>query len=272
MIETNIKNHILSSLKSLEEKRNIKILYAVLCGSRASGIENINTDYDIKFVYVRKPYEYLTIEQNPVDSVCAASGAYNENTPIVIDMIGYDLRRFLRLLFDSKAEVFEMLKSPCVLIESNTINEIANISDSYFSPVNLAHHYYQKANTYFSIFNKIITDDTQPETYTYKRKIRLKTILAILKTSYIEKYEEMPPVILSELIEIMIDDFPEGSNIDNYIVNWEKAFDFIDIKKHKLNNAKINACVQYYGMQHAYDRLNEIFIKAVKEFDGDNND
>lgn len=272
MIEANIKEDIFSSLNSLEKSRNIKILYACLCGSRASGIENINTDYDIKFVYVRKPYDYLTVEQNPVDSICAASSAYHENTPIVVDMIGYDIRRFLRLLLDSKAEVFEMIKSPCIILKDDIMDDIIRVSDLYFSPVNLAHYYYQKANTYFSILNKITADSNQPETYAYKRKIRLKTILAILKTAYIEKYEEMPPVILSDLIDIMIENFPEDTNIDNYIVNWEKAFSFIDIKKHKLNNAKINACVQYYGMHHSYDKLNEIFIKAVKKFDGDSYD
>lgn len=272
MIEANIKEHILSSLNSIEKSRNIKILYACLCGSRASGIENINTDYDIKFVYVRKPYDYLTVEQSPADSICAASSAYHEHTSIVIDMIGYDLRRFLRLLLESKSEVFEMIKSPCIILKDDIINDIISISDLYFSPVNLAHHYHQKANTYFSILNKIKSDVTHPGTYAYKRKIRLKTILAILKTAYIEKYEEIPPVILSDLINIMTDIFPEGTNIDNYIVNWDKAFDFIDIKKHKLNNAKINAYVQYYGMHHSYDKLNEIFIKAVKKFDGDSHD
>ena len=47
-IEDKIKN----KLKEIEEKENIRILFAVESGSRAWGFASPDSDYDVRFVYV----------------------------------------------------------------------------------------------------------------------------------------------------------------------------------------------------------------------------
>ena len=54
-------------LKEIEEKEQVAILYAVESGSRAWGIASPDSDYDVRFIYVRKPDEYLRLD--PVKDV-----------------------------------------------------------------------------------------------------------------------------------------------------------------------------------------------------------
>ena len=50
-------------LKELEQKEIIRILHAVESGSRAWGFASPDSDYDVRFIYVRKPEHYLKLEK-----------------------------------------------------------------------------------------------------------------------------------------------------------------------------------------------------------------
>ena len=58
-----VRNIILNELKELEKKENIKILFAVESGSRAWGFESKDSDYDVRFVYVRPLEWYMSISK-----------------------------------------------------------------------------------------------------------------------------------------------------------------------------------------------------------------
>ena len=45
---------ILNKLKEIEEKENINIILAVEAGSRAWDFASKDSDYDVRFVYIRK--------------------------------------------------------------------------------------------------------------------------------------------------------------------------------------------------------------------------
>ena len=50
-------------MRMLFEKRyDVKILLAVESGSRAWGFASPDSDYDVRFVYVHRPEEYLRID------------------------------------------------------------------------------------------------------------------------------------------------------------------------------------------------------------------
>ena len=49
----NICETIQEKIRELEQTHNVRILYAAESGSRAWGIESVDSDYDIRFIYVR---------------------------------------------------------------------------------------------------------------------------------------------------------------------------------------------------------------------------
>ena len=63
---------IKGKLLEIERKENIKILLAVESGSRAWGFPSPDSDYDVRFIYVRPKEEYLKL--NRTRDVIAAIG------------------------------------------------------------------------------------------------------------------------------------------------------------------------------------------------------
>ena len=66
---------ICSKLHEIEKENNVKILLAVESGSRAWGFASPDSDYDVRFIYVRPKEDYLRLEnvrdviELPIDDV-----------------------------------------------------------------------------------------------------------------------------------------------------------------------------------------------------------
>ena len=56
-IDEDVYNYVNKCLDDIEEEFNIKILYAVEIGSRGWGFANDDSDYNVRFYYIR-PLEY----------------------------------------------------------------------------------------------------------------------------------------------------------------------------------------------------------------------
>jgi len=54
---------IQAELDRIEAEENLKILYACESGSRAWGFESQDSDYDVRFFYIRPPAWYLSIQK-----------------------------------------------------------------------------------------------------------------------------------------------------------------------------------------------------------------
>ena len=54
---------IREKLAEIENKENVRIIMAVESGSRAWGFASPDSDYDVRFVYVRKLEDYLKLEK-----------------------------------------------------------------------------------------------------------------------------------------------------------------------------------------------------------------
>ena len=94
---------ICSKLHEIEKENNVKILLAVESGSRAWGFASPDSDYDVRFIYVRPKDDYLRLEnvrdviELPIDDV--------------LDINGWDLQKTLRLLYKSNPTLFEWFSS-----------------------------------------------------------------------------------------------------------------------------------------------------------------
>lgn len=99
-----IVSKIIAQLDTLRTIEDISIPLAIESGSRAWGFPSPDSDYDCRFIYVRKLDRYLTLF--PLRDVLELP-----MTP-VLDINGWDLAKALRLLLKGNAVVIEWLTSP----------------------------------------------------------------------------------------------------------------------------------------------------------------
>lgn len=78
-----MKEKIQEQLRRIEEAENIKILLAVESGSRAWGFASPDSDYDVRFIYIRRLEDYLRLDairdviELPIDDVLDINGYNN---------------------------------------------------------------------------------------------------------------------------------------------------------------------------------------------------
>ena len=58
----NIEQRIQQKLTEIEQTEHVRILHCVESGSRAWGFASPDSDYDVRFIYIREPKEYLRLE------------------------------------------------------------------------------------------------------------------------------------------------------------------------------------------------------------------
>ena len=89
-----ILKEIDEKLNEIEEIENVKILHAVESGSRAWGFASPDSDYDVRFVYVRKMDDYLRLDE-PRDVI-------EWQLDEVLDINGWDLKKALGMMMIPK--------------------------------------------------------------------------------------------------------------------------------------------------------------------------
>ncbi|MDR1977003.1 MAG: nucleotidyltransferase domain-containing protein [Campylobacteraceae bacterium] len=183
-MENKIFKIITDRLIDIENEHNVTILYAVESGSRAWGFESVDSDYDVRFIYVHNKNWYLNI---------LAKREVIEY-PIVdeFDYSGWDLRKALFLMNKSNPVLFEWLKSPIVYRKNDYFyNIMQELSKVYFSPISSAYHYLNMAKGNYRKY--LQTDEVKIKKYFYV----LRPILACL---WIESKNEPPPMEFETLI------------------------------------------------------------------------
>jgi predicted nucleotidyltransferase len=129
-----MKKIIQERLLDIQKEKNIKILFSSESGSRGWGFPSPDSDYDVRFFYVRSKNEYLSISE----------GKDQYDFPIndLLDINGWDIRKALRLMMKSNASPLEWLQSPIIYMEEPGIREeIFELAKQYFIPRATAHHY-----------------------------------------------------------------------------------------------------------------------------------
>lgn len=178
---------IQNELKKIEHNENVKILYAVESGSRAWGFPSKDSDYDVRFIYIREPARYLTIEEErdvleyPINDL--------------LDFSGWDIRKALKLFRKSNPPLSEWMISPIVYQQSSSfIEKLRGLQSEYFSPKSCAWHYLSMAKGNFREYLK--GEQVKIKKYFYV----LRPVLACL---WIEQKNEMPPMEFRDLLELI---------------------------------------------------------------------
>jgi hypothetical protein len=134
MIPPEIRHEVDHRLNAIQADQDVRFLLAVESGSRAWGFPSPDSDYDIRFVYVRPRDHYLRL--TPSRDVI--------EQPILdeIDLNGWDIRKFLGLLLKSNAVACEWLASPIRYRPDHPIAaKLATLADAIYDPHALSHHY-----------------------------------------------------------------------------------------------------------------------------------
>ena len=105
-----MKEIIQKKLEEIEKQEHVKIILAVESGSRAWGFESTDSDYDVRFIYVREPEMYLRLD--------TIRDVIEWQLDEVFDICGWDIKKALQLLYKSNPTLFEWIHSPIVYKET----------------------------------------------------------------------------------------------------------------------------------------------------------
>lgn len=181
-MDEKIYQMIQEKLDEIEEKEQIEILLCVESGSRAWGFESSDSDYDVRFIYVRKKDFYLRLEKT--------RDVIEWQLDEVFDINGWDIQKTLRLLYKSNPTVFEWNNSPIIYRKSDKWDSIAGLLNDYFDVKKGLYHYFSTAK---SDYRKHLSDE----------KVKLKKYFYVLRTllacEWILDKGTPPPMLFSEL-------------------------------------------------------------------------
>ena len=179
---------ITAKLRELEATENVRILLAVESGSRAWGFASPDSDYDVRFIYVRPRDEYLRLDP-PRDVI---------ELPIndLLDINGWDLYKTLQLLHKSNPTLFEWFSSPIVYLETDFANHFRQIMNTYFSSKRGLYHYLSMAENNYREYLR--GDMVKAKKYFY-------VLRPILACRWILETGTPPPMLFSRLADSQLD-------------------------------------------------------------------
>ena len=252
-----MRDLIIEKLAEIERTENITILHAVESGSRAWGFPSPDSDYDVRFIYVRNPEFYLKLEKTR-DVI---------ELPIndMLDINGWDLDKTLRLLHSSNPTLFEWMSSPVVYKQTDFIHQLQPIMDNYFSCKSGLYHYLSMAEGNYRDYLK--GEMVKAKKYFY-------VLRPILACRWILHKHTKPPMLFRDLMNSELDDSlkPAVERLLDLKMNAPeiKEIPRVDEINHYLDAsiASIKEEIAAFPAEHRPDwtPLNDLFLKTVKKY------
>lgn len=177
-----------AELDAIEREHGVKAIYAVESGSRAWGFESPDSDYDVRFVYVRPRDDYLRIE--------SVRDVIDWQPEPILDITGWDLPKTLRLMRKSNPSLYEWMASPIIYRTTPLWGCMQPMLDRCFSSRSLAMHYLHMAqNNWKSYFTG---ESVRLKKYFY-------VLRPILACQWVLERATMAPIRFAELIDALLD-------------------------------------------------------------------
>ena len=187
--EGRIEELIELKLREIEEKENVKILHAIESGSRAWGFASPDSDYDVRFIYVRPVEYYLRLEDR--------KDFIDWEMDETLDINGWDLSKALQHFHKSNATLYEWSNSPIIYLTTPEWDKIKQTAEGYFSCKAAMYHYYGTANKNYHAY--LLEDMVKYKKYFY-------VLRPILACKWIEKKKCPPPVQFDELVQEVLEE------------------------------------------------------------------
>lgn len=261
-----ISERISDEIWKIERDEGVTVLLAVESGSRAWGFASQDSDYDVRFVYKRPIYDYLRLDKRK-DTIewCQTDE---------LDIVGWDVSKYLSLLHRSNPSALEWLECPRYLVgDSIKLRRVQTLAEGCLDARSLAFHYVgmarENANEFLRIANGEVRDEA-PQTKKYVYVVR-----ALLSARYVTDYGEMPPIRLDDLIDCYRDRLV-GWNVMGPIERLiERKRDGLEADVHEripelddwamlnLDLMRLRAAGMEAVAKPTWDDVNETFISIV---------
>ncbi len=186
-----MKQAILERLDGLERAEALRIAYAVESGSRAWGFASTDSDYDARFLYVRRPEWYFSVNVERRRDVV--------ELPIVdeLDINGWDVRKALQLFRKSNPPLLEWLHSPIVYRDRfGLASRMRSLLPLFFNAKACSYHYLSMARNNYRGYLR------GDQVWTKKYFYLLRPLLAI---RWIEAGLGVPPTEFDRMVEATLD-------------------------------------------------------------------
>lgn len=183
-----ITESIKIKLNEIEEKERVRIILAVESGSRAWGFASPDSDYDVRFIYVRRPEDYIRL----VPERDVIEWQLDE----VYDIDGWDLQKALRLLHDSNPTLHEWCNSPIVYKENELAESLRSITEKCFLPKKALFHYLSMAE--HTCRDYLTGEEVRLKKYFY-------ALRPILAAKWVVDQQTAPPMLFEELVAAELD-------------------------------------------------------------------
>lgn len=258
---TTIRQQIIDALQSIEEEEQVRILYACESGSRAWGFPSRDSDYDVRFIYVRPMDSYLSLFEK--------RDVIERPISNMLDINGWDMKKALSLFRKSNPPLLEWLQSPIVYTEaSEVVEQIRALSAHTFSARSCMHHYLHMAKGNY-------------REYLQREQVKIKKYFYVLRPllacQWIERYNEMPPIKFSVLVDRLVPANGELHAAIQQLLSRKIAGEELNMEPRiEVINAFIEESIGYYERVAAqqpvaagsYDaRLDELFRWSITTAD-----
>ncbi len=242
-------------LAEIEQRENVRILHCVESGSRAWGFASPDSDFDVRFIYVRPKDFYLRLDKT--------RDVIEWQLDEILDINGWDLQKALGLLHKSNPTLFEWNNSPIVYKTTPEWKEISDIISHYFQQKSGLYHYLSTAKSNY-------------REYLHGETVRLKkyfyVLRPILACRWILEKQTPPPMLFSELAKACLDEalIPAVNDLLQMKMNTPELGegkrigvinDYLD-----ASIAEIEELLKEYPSDDAksWDELNSIFLRNLK--------
>ncbi|KNF08288.1 putative nucleotidyltransferase [Gottschalkia purinilytica] len=234
-----MRENIIEKLKYIEEKENIKILFAVESGSRAWGFPSKDSDYDVRFIYIHPIEWYLSIEEKrdvieyPIDNL--------------LDISGWDIKKALGLFKKSNPSFMEWINSPVIYRKQGSfLDRVKDLSSIYFYPKASMNHYLNMATSNYKHY--LMGNQVKIKKYFY-------VLRPILACKWIENEKTIVPMEFEVLLNSQVKD-------DELYHEIKTLLDMKKLEKEFDTRAKINIINNY--IEKELKHYNE-YVKSIED-------
>lgn len=196
---------IVSRLEQIERDKGVRIILAVESGSRAWGFPSPDSDFDVRFIYVKALDDYLSLQPGRDVIEPAPDGLF--------DFSGWELRKALNLLLKSNAIASEWLESPIIYRAGAEAEKLRQFADKLTSVGRLRYHYFHLGNGIWQ------------ERLAWREQIALKKYFYVVRPAlvlrHLRTHGRRPPMALSQVMaEVELE--PELSAIIGQLIEAKR--------------------------------------------------